>query len=491
MPSLAELNDRAARLSHDAHEAHVAGEHAKTNALLDQLDAVKVEITGAQQAEQRMRGIGDWDTPQNAVPMTSVEVRDLARNDEERGARTNANYKPRGWAQDLETRTDLGPAVQTPWVQRYMGDNLKAEARMYVDVFEKWLRARTETKGVDSFFGNASADEQRMMRSYLDKSEGSYYVPEILRARMSGRNTRLAEIRALGETVDTAGGIFVPEDARMVVLHDPGVPGGVIRPRCQVITTSLRDGFLPALGSVQWQSMQEAAPYPDNTPATGQVSFTTRKSGGQVVVSFELLEDTAVALPPLLTRIFTEAKGRWEDQQVIQGDGTTTFEGLRTSLGAGQTFILAGPTAITAVDVIGAYWSLPSQFRPGASWYTTSSLMQQIEAINATSAGIHFGGGDYGAGMNLANSPEIMLRGKSIDLFDGTGWDDATAIAANEVLGCIGNFDNYLMVDRIGMTLKRDDSINVKTDQVWFGARMREDGRVGIQNSFRLIQAHS
>jgi HK97 family phage major capsid protein len=65
------------------------------------------------------------------------------------------------------------------------------------------------------------------------------------------------------------------------------------------------------------------------------------------------------------------------------------------------------------------------------------------------------------------------------------------AIAALEVGGCFGNFRNYYLVNRVGMSVNRDDSINVKTDQVWFGARVRFDGRVGLLNAFRLGQAHS
>jgi len=81
--------------------------------------------------------------------------------------------------------------------------------------------------------------------------------------------------------------------------------------------------------------------------------------------------------------------------------------------------------------------------------------------------------------------------GLPVVLFDGTGWDDSVAIAASEQSGCIGNFRNYYLIDRIGMSLRRDDSINVKTDQIWFGARMRFDGRVGLLNAFRMMQAHA
>lgn len=486
MPTLTELRELQDRAFREADLARKASDWSKAKQYLDEIETRSVEIQSAVDAESRFKSLkGEWDTPVQDVPLTSVEQRDMKLNDEERGWRTDANFKPRGWAYDMETREALGPAIQPIWVRRRMGKNLQEQARQYTETFEKWLRAKTETRGINAFFQNASADEVNLMKAHHDKTEGGYYIPDEMRA--SSARGHWPGVRAMGETTDTAGGFFVPEDFQTTVLHDPGVPGGIIRPRARVITTSLRDGYFPTIGSVSWTAMQEAATYTDNSPNVGQVSFTVRKSGGQVLISTELLEDTAISLPPLLSQIFMEAKGHFEDQKIIAGDGVNEPEGLRTALGSSQTFTLAGSTAITAADVIGAYWSIPAQFRDGASWYLTSTLMQQIMSIGSTSAGIHFGGGADNVDLRVA--PDKVLFGKEIALFDGTGWDDAAAIATGEVLGAIGNFKNYYLIDRVGMSLKRDDSINVKTDQVWYGARMRMDGRVGILNAFRLIKA--
>ena len=55
----------------------------------------------------------------------------------------------------------------------------------------------------------------------------------------------------------------------------------------------------------------------------------------------ELLEDAATNLPSLLALVFNEARGRFEDQKIITGSGAGEPEGLRTALGASQTFTLA------------------------------------------------------------------------------------------------------------------------------------------------------
>jgi HK97 family phage major capsid protein len=338
-------------------------------------------------------------------------------------------------------------------VRDKMGDDLKSEAAFYERTWEKWFRSRKEA----SFWHLADAAEQKAMQ----------------------------------ENTDVEGGFFVPEDFRTITLHDPGVPGSVHRPYCSVLTTSLKDGYFPTFGSVTWAAIAEEAAYGDNTHTVGQVPFSVNKSGGTVKVSAELLEDMAANLPALLSQVFNEALGRYEDTKIIAGSGSNEPEGLRTALGASQTFTTAAATAITAADMIAAYWLQPAQYRQGAIFSTSSSFMAQVFAIGSAAAGIHFiGGGDYG-NPNVTQGFSERLFGKPVVTFDGTGWDDAAAIAATEVFGVWGDFKNYYLIDRIGMSLRRDDSIYVANDQVGFFARKRFDGRVGVLNAFRLWKQHA
>ena len=192
-------------------------------------------------------------------------------------------------------------------------------------------------------------------------------------------------------------------------------------------------------------------------------------------VSNELLEDSAVNLPALLSQIFGEAQGRYEDQQLIEGDGSGEAEGLRTSATDGTD--TDGTSAVTIADIQTWYFDLPAQFRANASVSTTSSFMQQVNTLDVTSSK-----------GSLTSAPAEALLGRPTLLFDGTGWDDAAAIATNEEVGCIGDFSNYYFIDRIGMSIRRDDSIYVANDQVGFFARSRYDGRVGLADAFRIFK---
>ena len=395
-----------------------AGSMARAEAIQNEADAIKVLS-------------GDWNTPTNSVPATTAEAKIF--DTEDIGAKYRNDYKPALWVKGIPA------AVQPKWVRDQMGDSFKEEADFYIQTWAKWFRDRSPN--AQKFWQLASPDE----------------------------------LKAMQEGTDNEGGYFVPEEFRTQVVHNTGVPGGVHRQHCTVLTTSLKDGYLPTMGSVAWAAIAEEAAFGDTTPAAGQVTFTIRKAGGTVKVSNELLEDSAVNLPALLSQIFGEAQGRYEDQQLVEGDGSSEAEGLRTSATDGTD--TDGTSAVTIADIQTWFYDLPAQFRSNAVISTTSSFMQQVNTLDVTSSK-----------GSLTAAPADALLGRPTVLFDGTGWDNAAAIATNEEVGCIGDFSNYYFIDRIGMSIRRDDSIYVANDQVGFFARSRYDGRVGLADAFRIFK---
>ncbi len=412
MPTVKELAAEIGQLQADLKGALESGDVEKLTAITPELETRTAAYREAEAIERRAKLLaGNYMEPSNQLPVTSVEAAEHQQNLEERDAATKADYEPRGWVYDMETRKALPPAIQPPWIQKFMGTKQKEEARAYERVFEQWMRSRT----VQEFRDNASEMERR----------------------------------TLNEGTDTSGGFFVPEDFRQVLIHDPGFPGGVIRPNCTVLTTGLKDGYMPTVGSVTWAAIAEEAAYGDTSPTVGQVSFNVNKSGGSTTLSNELLEDSAFNLPGILQQIFGESKGRYEDQKVINGSGAGEPQGLRVAI-APDAVNFTNTTSVIAADLIKIYWNLPSQFRDGAIWNTTSGMMFQIQSIGATAAGIHFGGGADNVDLTVA--PGERLMGAKVTISDvASGWDDAFAIAQDEQLGVFGNFRHYYLIDRVGI----------------------------------------
>ncbi len=442
MSQVEKMREKAESLLAQAEAALGVGEVAKGRSLIDEAKQLSDDARETQNAIDQVKVMkGEFNRPTNDVPIATAEreadALNIRRSDGTFRSHTDANYTPSGYIKGLS------PAIQTSWVREKMGANLKADADFYAETFRSWFSDRTVN--ATNFWRMASS----------------------------------AQVKAMQENTDAEGGYFVPEEFRLPVIHNTGLPGGLHRPYCTVVTTGLKDGYFPTFGSMTWASIAEEAAYGDNTPVVGQVSFTVRKSGGTVKVSAELLEDTQANLPALLAQIASESAGRYEDQQIIEGDGTTEPEGLRTAATDGP--VTAANNAVTVADFLRWYFDLPAQFRTNSTISTSSSFLGYLSAVGSTADGIHLLS-------SLREAPEGPIAGKNVIAYDSTGWDSGAAIAAAEELGCIGDFRNYYLIDRVGMSVTRDDSIYRANDQVGFFMRKRGDGRVGLADAFRIFK---
>ena len=377
---------------------------------------------------------GDFQQPLNTVPVASSDVANY--DAEDTTSRIKADYKPSSWVAGL-------PASAQPiWVQEKMGTTQKEHAAFQTDTFVKWLRSPSD----DVFWKTATSDE----------------------------------VKAMQEDTDAEGGYFVPEEFINTVIHDTGVPSSVLRPNCTVVRVSSKDGYIPTMGSATWAAIAEEAAFSDQTPTVGQVAFSIEKSGGLVKVTRELLDDSAINLPALLTQIFQESAGRFEDAGILNGNNTAQYDGI---LGSGVAdYVMAATGALTTADLLGIFYTLNSQFRQNATWCMPSLITKQVNAIQSTAAGV------TGIGSLTAN-PDAALLGKPVVNADDTSNNGfATSLAANNEIAVLGDFRNYYIFDRVGFTIRRNDSLYMGNDQVGFFATRRGDGQIGLTDSFKILK---
>lgn len=374
-----------------------------------------------------------------------------------------ANRNPNGY-------TEIAPGVIVPFATKDC---------------EGWMKGRAVAVQHPDILKRLSP-ELRTAKSLQEEAFAFYFRRGInaMKARRPDLVPHLGALNALQEDTDSEGGYLVPTDQRFEVIRNPGNRGGRLRPRSTVMNTTRDGGTWPTATSVTWVGISEESSNSDSDPAFGQVPFSIHKSGANNTLSEELLADSAVNIPALLGQLYGEAVGRYEDQQGIEGDGTTEPLGLRATAAYGTisdiTDVWADPP--TAIEVTKAYFELPEQWRDGAAWWMTSGLFSKIFSLNSTGAGIH-------AAESLIAAPITQLLGKDVFFFDGTGWDDAATIGSGEELGAFGNFSTYWFIDRMGMSVSRDDSRYTEKDQVFFKARKRYDSRWSIADAFRILKA--
>jgi HK97 family phage major capsid protein len=393
------------------------------------------EADSIDQAASQLKVLqGEFSRPTNSVPIADKDVAAYDPNDT--GAINKASYKPSAWVKDL-------PAMAQPlWVQEQMGHTQKEEARFQTDTFVKWLRSPSD----DMFWKTASADE----------------------------------VKAMQEETDAEGGFFVPEQFISQTIHDPGVPGSQLRPLCTVIRVSSKDGYVPTMGSATWAAIAEEAAYSDQTPTVGQVAFSLEKSGGLVKTTRELLEDSAINLPALLTQIFQEAAGRFEDVGIIGGNNTTQYAGIMSDSSV-AFYTMAGSTSVIVADLIGTFYALEAQHRANSTWVMKSAINSLINALQVTGNGV--------TGIaNITAAPSAFILGRPVvdtDVVSALGG----TITSTEKIAIFGDFRQYYIFDRVGFTIRRNDSLYMENDQVGFFASRRGDGQVGLAAAFKIPRA--
>ena len=391
----------------------------------NQLDAAASEI-------KRLKG--EYNQPTNLVPIASQDA--ALYDPADRTASIKSDYKPMTWIDHLP------PCAQPMWVQEQMGSNLKEQAQFQKDTFEKWLRSPNDA----AWMAKSTPDEQKAMQ----------------------------------EDTDVEGGFFVPEEFINQVIHDTGVPGGLLRPLCNVIRVASKDGYIPTLASATWGPIAEEAAFSDQTPTVGQVAFSVEKSGGLCKVTRELLDDSAVNLPALLAQIFQEAAGQYEDIGIISGNDTTQYAGIMSD-GDVAFYTMANATSIVGADLIGGYYELNAQHRANASWIMRSPIAALVTSIAITAAGVH-------QIPSLTAAPSDFIMGKRntvTDVASGLG----TTITSTEKCAIFGDMKKYYIFDRVGFTIRRNDSLYMENDQVGFFATRRGDGQVGLSAAFKILRA--
>ncbi len=295
-----------------------------------------------------------------------------------------------------------------------------------------------------------------------------------------------AELKALEEGVEAEGGYLVPEDMRRAsVILDLGAPGGSIRPISTTITTTCDVGDIPTADGVAFTVVAEEGLVTgaEQDPTFGQFAFTIHKPMCMTRVSNELLEDSAAPLAAVLAQLYNDAQGQYEDEQAIGGDGTNEAEGIRTNTSVSDSVGAYNASTDPAwTDVTQHYTDLGARHREGATWHTTSSFLRHL--LDITGAGVP-------RVVEFMGDPiRPVVLGHPLRMYDGTGWDDAAAIAINEEFGCFGNFrKGYYFVDRVGMTIRRLDELYAGNDQTAFVARYRYYSGVALASAFIIMKA--
>lgn len=390
--------------------------------------------------------------------------------------------------------------IGNPW------DTSEIRLGLTPEAHARELRARAET-AIEKMTGTTDKRReamQRMLESYetsdarmsqqlLATSSPDYMRAFAKLAKTQGRSEvlndreRAAVARAMSLT-DTAGGFLVPFQLDpTVILTSEGSENDIRQIARQVVATGdVWHGV--SAGAVSWSFDAEAAEVSDDSPTFAQPTVTIRTARGFVPISLEAYQDEANVANTVAT-LLAEGKDDIEARVFVDGTaGANEPVGLITALsatdGAGNDVTVDSATGDTFAvgDVYATYNDLGARYRRRLAWLAnplTYSAIRQFDTAGGGSFWTNLGGG----------TPERLL-GQPVyeaDSMDGT----ITAAADNYIL-VAGDFRNYVIADRVGLTVEFVPQLfatanNLPTGQRGWFAYYRVGADVVNVSGFRLL----
>jgi len=268
----------------------------------------------------------------------------------------------------------------------------------------------------------------------------------------SGLSLDVSEREALSRAASltsNAGGYAVPViiDPTLILTSDGSANPFRRISRVVPITNGTWKGVSTA--GVTAAFAAEASAITEGSPTLAQPTVTAHRAHAQINYSFEIGQDYPGFTSDMLM-LLQDAKDQLEATKhaVGAGDGSTEPFGIVTALAGGSSEInVAGSEGVfAAVDLYAMEEALGPRFRPNASFVANKAIYNKVRQFDTA------GGASLweriGAGMP---SQLLGYNAYEASAMDGA-WD--VAATANNYIAVLGDFQNYVIVDRIGMSVE-------------------------------------
>lgn len=419
-----------------------------------------------QQFDELTREFGEVDAHRRQLERKSAldRVRTAASATERRpSALAVAPGGPRGGGDGYDLDPILHPdsvedcRFRNPWDLSEMRTFDRSAEEVGQELRARALSAIEKMKGATDHIRGAAT---HILESFDDKTGTIARMclatssPEYLRAwsklaRGRGHMISPEEQRALERAMsltDSSGGYLVPFQLDpTIILTSDGSRNQIRQAAREVVATGdVWNGV--SAGAVSWRWAAEGSEAGDNAPTFDQPTVPVHKADGFVPISIEALEDEANVTSEV-GRLLAEGKDIHDAAAFVTGTGSGQPTGIVTAL-AGSAAEMAPATAETFAsdDVYAMDSDLPARYRAMASWAANRSIYNLIRQFDTQ------GGADMWERIGADMPPQLIGR-PALEAEDmDASWN--TAATANNYILVFGDFQHYIIADRVGMTVE-------------------------------------
>lgn len=363
---------------------------------------------------------------------------------------------------ELEARFDTIMSEHDGLNERIEREERLENARLQAEEREERARAQ-RPNGEDRSVRGGNPSEitpenafRSFLRGTMTAEERAVLTPES-RAQSVGTTT------AGGYTVPTG---FMAELIKSMAAWGPMLDPGITR---EIVTAEGNTIYIPTTNDTANVGVRLA----ENTAATseGDVVFGQKQldaykySSGPILVSSELLQDSAFNMGAVLNELMGERIARKVNTDLTVGDGSGDPNGIVTASTLGKT--AAGAAAITADELIDLYHSVDPAYRgaPTFRMMFKDSTLQLIRKLKDSQNRYLIDGLRDGSGL-------INLAGITVPYSINQAMPAATT-GLKSVL--MGDFNKFVVRRVREFVVRRSDELYLTSDQSVFVGFARYD----------------
>jgi len=305
-----------------------------------------------------------------------------------------------------------------------------------------------------------SPEYQEAFRAYLEDPEG------------------MAQRAALSLTLANGGYLLPFVLDPTIILTNTGSANPWRRiSNVKQTTSNTWNGVTSAGVTAAW--LTEGSTAADASPTVANVVVTPQKAAAWVFGSYEVLEDTDFGQQ--LPRLLADAKDRLEEAAFATGAGSG---GVPQGVITGATTVVTTATLVIAIgDVYATQQALPPRFRnaPGCAWVANVAIINKFRQLDTA------GGASFWTNLGKGQ-PETLL---GAPIYESTTM--ASTLTSTNLLAVMGDFGQFFIVDRVGVSLIYEPLVKGSGSQLpsgqagWF-MFWRTGSQVAVVNGFRVMK---
>lgn len=289
------------------------------------------------------------------------------------------------------------------------------------------------------------------------------------------------EVQRAMSLTDGSGGyaIPLPIDPTLILDDDKSSnPFRRISTVRQVTTDSVR--FVQS-GAPTFSWDAEAAEVSDDATTFTNVDIAIHKAQGFIPFSIEIGQDYP-GFAADTAQLIAQGRDNLEATAFATGSGSGQPFGIVTALAGGSYEVATDVVATTdAGDVYDVQEELPAAFSAGASWVAHKKIYQHIRELGGSS------NSDFWA--NMTQGVPAGLLGNPV--YESSAMDSAPATTGQDIM-VLGDFSNYRILDRVGMSIELVPHLfhlttNLPSGQRGFYVHWRVGADSVLDRAFRLL----